>query len=65
MAFQRSATYRSDFNKGVADEGYEIRYLMDKTGITSEQARVLIRLFGGDRRLMEEEARKLRSIAKQ
>jgi hypothetical protein len=38
---------------------------MDKTGITIEQARVLIRLFGGDRRLMEEEARKLKAISRQ
>lgn len=65
MTFQKSGTYWFDFNKGVADEGYELLYLTQKTGVTIEQARVLIRLHGGDRRLIEEEARKLRSISKQ
>jgi hypothetical protein len=50
--------------KRVGDEGYELLYLTEKTGVTIEQARVLIRLYGGDRRLIEEEARKLRSTTR-
>lgn len=45
-AFQNGAAHRFDFNKGVADEGYELQYLMDKTGIAIEQARALVGLFG-------------------
>lgn len=46
--------------KVSGDEGYEIRYLTMKTGITPEQARVLIRRFGNDRRRLEEEAKNLK-----
>lgn len=46
-------------HKLAGDEGYEIQYLSLKMGISREQARVLIRLFGHDRRKLEEEARKL------
>jgi hypothetical protein len=46
-------------HRAAGDEGYDIQYLSLKTGISPEQARVLIRLFGHDRRKLEEEARNL------
>lgn len=59
MADDKSIQDNRDRNKVAGDEGYEIRYLAQKIGITSEQARVLIRRFGNDRRKLEEEAKKL------
>lgn len=50
---------KRDRRKVAGDEGYEIQYLTKKMGISSEQARVLIRRFGNDRQRIEEEARKL------
>lgn len=56
MTFQNSTP-----RKRVGDEGYELRYLSERTGISIEQARVLLRLYGADRSRMEQEALKLRA----
>jgi hypothetical protein len=41
------------------EQDYEVSYLAEKYGLTTEQARDLIKRVGNDRGKLEEEARKL------
>ena len=53
---------KSKIDKGIASRLRVVRatrYLMQKTNITAEQARDLIKRFGNDRVLLEREAKKL------
>ncbi|RUM95633.1 DUF3606 domain-containing protein [Pseudaminobacter arsenicus] len=59
MAGDKSKRDKRDRNRVVGDEGYEIQYLVQKTGISTEQARALVHRFGNDREKLMEEARKL------
>ena len=44
----------------AAGEDYEVRYLSELTGITLEQARILIRRYGNDREKLMQEAKVMR-----
>ena len=48
-----------DRSRVAADEGYEIEYLAETTGITRTQAIALIQEHGNDRSTLLREARKL------
>jgi Protein of unknown function (DUF3606) len=48
-----------DRSRVAADEGYEIEYLAETTGITRTQAIALIQKHGNDRATLLREARKL------
>jgi hypothetical protein len=48
-----------DRNRVAADQGYEIEYLAETTGITRSQAIALIQKHGNDRATLVREARKL------
>jgi hypothetical protein len=49
-----------DRSRVSASEDYEIRYFAEHNGITMDQARDLVRRFGGDRKKLNEEARRLK-----
>jgi hypothetical protein len=41
----------------LAGEDYEVRYLSEQTGLSPEQARILIRRYGNDREKLMQEAK--------
>jgi hypothetical protein len=45
----------------LAGEDYEVRYLSEQTGLSPEQARILIRRYGNDREKLMQEAKVMRS----
>ncbi len=48
-----------DRSKVAGGQDYEVQYLAEKTGISIDQARQLVRRHGNDRETLEREARKL------
>jgi hypothetical protein len=48
-----------DRSRVAGEQDYEVSYLAEKYGLTTEQARDLIKRVGNDRGKLEEEARKL------
>jgi hypothetical protein len=60
MADDKSKKDKRDRNQVAADEGYEVEYLVEKTGITRSQALGLIQAHGNDRETLIREARKLK-----
>lgn len=60
MADDKSKTDNRDRSKVAAGEDYEVQYLADQTGITTEQARTLVRRYGNDRAKLMEEAKTMR-----
>ena len=59
MADDKTKKDERDRSRLAADEGYEIEYLAEKTGITRTQAIALMQKHGNDRATLVREARKL------
>ena len=59
MPDDKSKTDNRDRLRVAGGEDYEIDYLVDKAGITREQARELIKRYGNDRDKLMEQARNL------
>lgn len=59
MADDKRKKDERDRSRVAADEGYEIEYLAETTGITRTQAIALIQEHGNDRSTLLREARKL------
>ena len=59
MADDKTKKDRQDRERVAADEGYEVEYLAETTGITRTQAIALIDKHGNDRATLVREARKL------
>lgn len=59
MADNKSKRGGGDRRRVSAGEGYEVSYFARKHGITSEQARELIKRIGGDRQKLNTAADKL------
>jgi hypothetical protein len=59
MVDDRTKKDRRDRDRVAAGEDYEVRYLMEKTGISESQALTLIHRFGDDRKTLEREAKRL------
>jgi hypothetical protein len=59
MADDKTKKDERDRGRVAADEGYEIEYLAETTGITRTQAIALIQKHGNDRATLLREARKL------
>jgi hypothetical protein len=59
MADDKSKTGGQDRARVAGGQDYEVQYLMQKTKVSAEQARDLIKRFGNDRDVLEREARKL------
>jgi Protein of unknown function (DUF3606) len=60
MADDKTNRGEPDRSKVAGNEGYEVRYLAEKHGLTPEQARELIRRVGNDRTKLDAEAAKLK-----
>jgi Protein of unknown function (DUF3606) len=60
MADDRTKKDKRDRNKVAADEGYEVEYLAEKTGISRSEALGLIHKHGNNRETLLREARKLK-----
>ena len=60
MTDDKNKKDRRDRNKVAGGEDYEVRYLMEKTGITNSQALTLIHRYGHDRATLEKHARQLK-----
>lgn len=50
-----------DRSRVSGSEDYEVRYFAEQNGISTEQARDLIRRFGNDRETLNREAQKLKA----
>ena len=50
----------SDRSRVAAGEDYEVQYLAELTGLTNEQARILVRRYGNDREKLMQEAKLMR-----
>ena len=61
MADDRTKTDKRDRSRVAGGEDYEVQHLAEQTGLSPEQARVLIRRYGNDREKLMEEARNFRS----
>jgi hypothetical protein len=59
MADDKIKKDERDRSRVAADEGYEIEYLAETTGISRTQAIALIHKHGNDRATLVREARKL------
>jgi hypothetical protein len=59
MADDKSNMANRDRLRVAGGEDYEIDYLVKKAGITSEQARELIKRYGNNRELLMKHARNL------
>ena len=61
MADSKSKRGESDRRRVAAGEGYEVSYFARKHGITSDQARDIIKKVGNDREKLNAAAEKLKS----
>jgi hypothetical protein len=59
MADDKSKRDNRDRSKVAGSEDYEVRYLAEKTGISSAEARDLVDRFGNDRELLLHQAQQL------
>jgi hypothetical protein len=59
MTDDKSKTDNRDRLRVAADEDYELDYLVERAGITREQARELIKRYGNDRETLMKHARNL------
>lgn len=59
MPDDKSKTDKRDRLRVAGGEDYEIDYLVDKAGITREQARELIKRYGNNRETLMQHARNL------
>jgi glycerol-3-phosphate dehydrogenase len=60
MPDDKSKTDNRDRGRVATGEDYEVQYLAQQTGLTSEQARTLIRRYGNDREKLIQEAKVMR-----
>jgi hypothetical protein len=60
MADDKSKRDSRDRSKVAAGEDYEVRYLAERTGISSAEARDLVDRFGNDRELLLHQAQRLK-----
>ena len=60
MADDKSKRDNRDRSKVAGREDYEVRYLAEKTGISSAEARDLVDRFGNDRELLLHQAQHLK-----
>ena len=60
MADDKSKRDNRDRSKVAGGEDYEVRYLAEKTGISSAEARDLVDRFGNDRELLLNQAQRLK-----
>jgi hypothetical protein len=61
MTDDKSKTDNRDRSRVAAGEDYEAQHLSEQTGLSVEQARVLIRRYGNDRQKLMEEAKNFRA----
>jgi Protein of unknown function (DUF3606) len=61
MADDKTKKNQRDRSQVAGEEGYEVEYLAETTGITRSQALGLIRARGHDRAALVREARKLKA----
>jgi hypothetical protein len=59
MADDKNTQDNRDRGKVAGGQDYEVQYLAEKTGISPDQARELIRKHGNDRETLERAARSL------
>ena len=59
MPDHKSKTDNRDRNRVAGGEDYEIDYLVERAGITREQARELVKRYGNDRETLMKHARNL------
>jgi len=60
MADDKSKQDNRDRSRVAGDEDYEIQHLAERAGITSSQARELIKRYGNDRETLEKYAKSLK-----
>lgn len=63
MPDDKSKVDDRDRSRVAAGEDYEVQYLAEQTGLTTEQARALIRRYGNDREKLMQEAKLMRGSA--
>jgi Protein of unknown function (DUF3606) len=59
MPDDKSKNDNRDRNRVAGGEDYEIDYLVERAGITREQARELVKRYGNDRETLMKHARNL------
>jgi methyl-accepting chemotaxis protein len=60
MPHDKTKVGEPDRSRVSADQGYEVRQLAEKHGLSATQIRELIARLGNDREKLEEEAKKFR-----
>ena len=60
MADDKNKKDNRDRSKAAGGEEYEVRYLAEREGITTEEAKSLIRRHGNDRKMIAEAVKKLK-----
>lgn len=60
MTDDKSKRDTRDRSKVAGGEDYEVRYLAEKTGISSAEARDLVDRFGNDRQMLLNQAQRLK-----
>jgi Protein of unknown function (DUF3606) len=60
MADHKSKRDARDRSKVAGGEDYEVRYLAERTGISTDEARDLVSRFGTDRELLLHQAQHLK-----
>jgi hypothetical protein len=60
MADNKTKRDNRDRSKVAGGEDYEVRYLAERTGISSVEARDLVKRFGNDRELLLRQAQSLK-----
>jgi glycerol-3-phosphate dehydrogenase len=60
MTDDKTKTDKRDRSRVAGGEDYEVQYLAEQTGLSEEQARILIRRYGNDRAKLMEEAKIMR-----
>ena len=60
MPDDKSKRDNPDRSKVAGGEDYEVRYLAEKTGISSAEARDLVDRFGNDRQMLLDQAQRLK-----
>jgi hypothetical protein len=61
MGDDKSKIGGQDRARVAGRQDHEVSYLTEKTGISAEEARALIRRYGNDRDAIEREAKKIRT----
>ena len=61
MADDKTKTGKQDRDRVAGGQDYEVQYLAKETGVTSQQARQLIKAYGNDREKLLKAAKSLAS----